>query len=82
MIKKFDEVFCGWGTETIGGGIVGFEGYPLQEAERLANKIRAEMALSSKVIEIDVKVELMANGNYRVVNRSSYKSDFNYEVQF
>ena len=82
MIKRFDEVYCGWGTETIGGGIAGFEGYTRENAERVANRVREEMSASRKVIEIDVKVEQMANGNHRVVNRSSYESDFNYNAKF
>lgn len=76
MIKQFNERFAGWGTETRGGGVAGFEGYSRERAEEVACEVRTNMALTRGILEVKVSIEPMANGNFCVVNTSSYESFF------
>lgn len=73
-IKHFDETFSGWGTETRGGGVAGFEGYSKDRAEDVANEVRANMKRTRGILDIQVKVEPIGNGKYRVRNTSTYES--------
>lgn len=76
MVKQFNEKFSGWGTETSGGGVAGLEGYSRERAEEVASNVREQMALTSNIIEIKVTVEPMGNGNFCVVNTSTYNSAY------
>lgn len=75
-LKQFDETYSGWGTATSDGGHAGCEGYSEARANQVAEIVRARMKATKGIHQIDVKVELMGNGNYRVVNHSSYRSSF------
>lgn len=66
MFKHFDEIYSGWGTE----------GYTMQEAAKTAEEVKSAMRLTKGIKDINVKIEPMFNGNYRVRNTSTYESDW------
>lgn len=75
-LKKFDETYSGWGTETRNGSVAGLEGYSKERAEEVAIEVRAQMAITRGIISVDVNVVPMSNGNFKVVNTSTYESYF------
>lgn len=75
-LKHFDETYSGWGTETSDGGHAGSEGYSEARANEVAEIVRARMQATKGIHQINVKVELMGNGNYRVVNHSTFLSEY------
>lgn len=73
-VKQFNETYSGWGTETRGGGIAGFEGYTYAEAANVATNVRENMRATRGIIDINVNIEPMGNGKFKVVNTSTYRT--------
>lgn len=73
-VKQFNETYSGWGTETRGGGIAGFEGYTYAEAATVATNVRENMRATRGIIDINVNIEPMGNGKFKVVNTSTYRT--------
>ena len=73
-LKSFNETFSGWGTETRNGGVAGLQGYSYAEAEKVAERVRHYMSEVRGIVDIKVSIKPMANGNYQVVNTSTYET--------
>ncbi len=81
MLKQFNETFSGWGTPTRYGRLTGFEGYLEPRANALAEEVRKNMRATRGIKEILVTIVPIGkdeNGKdrYKVVNNSTYESDF------
>ena len=74
MIKSFDETFRGWGGIDRHGREYGFEGFSIEAAQKKAADISAEMNNVRGILQINVSLEKMPNGNYAVHNRSTYET--------
>lgn len=66
MLKHFDEIYSGWGTE----------GYTMKEATKAAEDVKSAMRGTKGIKEIKVEIEPMFGGKYRVRNTSTYESDW------
>ena len=76
MLKRLNDEYSGYGGEERNGKKYGFEGYTEDRAQSIANDLIISHQTKGHYLNIDVKVVPMDNGNFKVVDRSTYESAY------
>lgn len=76
MLKQFNETFPAWIRSAPKSFGTGAPGYTKAEAESTVAKVRENMENTRGIKQIVVKIEPVEKDFYKVVNTSTYESDY------